>query len=58
MADVVCLLIAGSPRLLTDARLPYESRPLDDEETARAADQLFAMLEAEDGIEDNDARPR
>ena len=34
--------------------IPYDSGPLDDEETAHAADQLFAMLEAEE----NDAHSR
>jgi len=32
--------------------LPFDSGPLDDEETAQAADQIFAALEAEE----NDAR--
>jgi hypothetical protein len=27
--------------------VPWDSGPLDDEETAQAADQLFALLEAE-----------
>jgi hypothetical protein len=28
--------------------VPYDSGPLDDEETARAADQLFAALDADE----------
>jgi hypothetical protein len=28
--------------------VPFESGPLDDSETARAADQLFAMLDADE----------
>jgi hypothetical protein len=28
--------------------IPFDSGPLDDEETAHAADQLFAALEAEE----------
>ena len=28
--------------------LPFDSGPLEDEETAHAADQLFALLDAED----------
>jgi hypothetical protein len=34
--------------------LPFDSGPLEDEETARATDQLFAMLDAEE----NDASSR
>jgi hypothetical protein len=34
--------------------IPFDSGPLDDEETARAGDELFASLDAED----NGARPR
>jgi len=34
--------------------IPFDSGPLDDEETAHAADQLFAGLEAEE----NDAGAR
>jgi hypothetical protein len=34
--------------------LPFDSGPLEDEETARVTDQLFAMLDAEE----NDARRR
>jgi hypothetical protein len=34
--------------------IPFDSGPLDDEETAHAADQLFALLETEE----NDARAR
>jgi len=34
--------------------VPFDSGPLDDEETAHAADGLFALLEAEE----NDAAPR
>ena len=34
--------------------MPFDSGPLDDDETARAADQLFASLDAEE----NDAQPR
>jgi len=34
--------------------VPFDSGPLDDEETARAADELFAMLDAEE----NDAHSR
>jgi hypothetical protein len=34
--------------------LPFDSGPLEDEETARATDQLFAMLDAEE----NEARSR
>ena len=34
--------------------IPFDSGPLDDEETAAAADSLFAMLDAEE----NDARSR
>ena len=34
--------------------IPFDSGPLDDEETAHAADQLFALLDAEE----NDTRPR
>ena len=28
--------------------VPFDSGPLDDEETGRAADELFALLDAED----------
>jgi hypothetical protein len=28
--------------------VPFDSGPLDDEETARAADELFAILDAEE----------
>jgi hypothetical protein len=34
--------------------IPFDSGPLDDEETAHAADALFASLDAEE----NDAAPR
>jgi len=34
--------------------IPFDSGPLDDQETAHAADSLFAMLDAEE----NDARSR
>jgi hypothetical protein len=34
--------------------IPFDSGPLDDEETAHAADQLLALLEAEE----NDTRAR
>jgi hypothetical protein len=34
--------------------IPFDSGPLDDEETAHAADNLFALLDAEE----NDAAPR
>ena len=34
--------------------VPFDSGPLEDEETARAADQLFALLDAEE----NDAGTR
>lgn len=34
--------------------IPFDSGPLDDEETAHAADQLFALLDAEE----NDAGAR
>ena len=34
--------------------MPFDSGPLDDQETADAADRLFAMLDAEE----NDARSR
>jgi predicted nucleotidyltransferase len=34
--------------------IPFDSGPLDDEETAHAADDLFALLDAEE----NDAAPR
>jgi hypothetical protein len=34
--------------------MPFESGPLEDEETARARDQLFAVLDAEE----NDASTR
>jgi hypothetical protein len=34
--------------------IPFDSGPLDDQETADAADSLFAMLDADE----NDARPR
>ena len=34
--------------------IPFDSGPLDDEETAHAADHLFALLDAEE----NDAGPR
>ncbi|HWZ31352.1 MAG TPA: hypothetical protein VNX18_08470 [Bryobacteraceae bacterium] len=34
--------------------IPFDSGPLDDEETAHAADQLFALLDAEE----NDTSPR
>ena len=34
--------------------IPFDSRPLEDEETAHAADALFALLEAEE----NDAGSR
>ena len=34
--------------------IPFDSGPLDDSETAHAADSLFAMLDAEE----NDTRPR
>jgi hypothetical protein len=34
--------------------VPFDSGPLDDEETARAADQLFTLLDAEE----NDAGTR
>jgi hypothetical protein len=34
--------------------IPFDSGPLDDQETADAADSLFAMLDAEE----NDARSR
>lgn len=33
--------------------LPFDSGPLDDDETARAADDLFALLDSED-----ETRPR
>lgn len=36
--------------------IPYDSGPLDDEEIAGAADQLFAMLDAEE--EENDSSSR
>jgi hypothetical protein len=34
--------------------IPFDSGPLDDEETAHAADQLFALLDAEE----NETCPR
>jgi hypothetical protein len=34
--------------------IPFDSGPLDDQETADAADSLFAMLDANE----NDTRPR
>ena len=34
--------------------VPFDSGPLDDEETAQAADELFAILDAEE----NDAKSR
>jgi hypothetical protein len=34
--------------------IPFDSGPLDDEETSSAADELFAALDAEE----NDAAPR
>jgi hypothetical protein len=34
--------------------IPFDSGPLDDQETARAADELFAQLDAEE----NDTRAR
>ena len=34
--------------------VPFESGPLDDEETAQAADELFAILDAEE----NEAKSR
>jgi hypothetical protein len=37
--------------------MPFDSGPLDDEETARAADAIFSMLDAEEAGE-NDAASR
>jgi hypothetical protein len=37
--------------------IPFDSGPLDDDETASAADQLFALLDAEE-TEDNDSSSR
>ncbi len=37
--------------------IPFDSGPLDDEETARAADAIFSMLDAEEARE-NDATSR
>ena len=37
--------------------IPFDSGPLDDEETARAADEIFSMLDAEEAGE-NDAASR
>ncbi|MDP2996531.1 MAG: hypothetical protein Q8N47_03520 [Bryobacterales bacterium] len=34
--------------------VPFDSGPLDDEETARAADEMFALLDAEE----NEAKTR
>ena len=34
--------------------VPFDSGPLDDEETAHAADQLFALLD----MEENESSPR
>ena len=34
--------------------IPFDSGPLDDEETAHAADNLFGLLD----VEENDAAPR
>lgn len=31
--------------------IPFDSGPLDDEETARAADEIFSMLDAEEADE-------
>lgn len=36
---------------------PFDSGPLDDEETARAADEIFNMMDAEEAYE-NDASSR
>lgn len=51
-------LAAKDKRAFTDEFLkwavPFDSGPLDDEETAHAADQLLALLEAEE----NDTRAR
>lgn len=37
--------------------IPFDSGPLDDEETTRAADNLFMMLDEEEAA-DNDANSR
>lgn len=37
--------------------IPFDSGPLDDEETARAADEIFGMLDSEDAAA-NDAPSR
>ena len=37
--------------------IPFDSGPLDDEETARASDQIFRMLDAEEA-DQNDAPSR
>jgi hypothetical protein len=37
--------------------LPFDSGPLDDEETARAGDEVFSKLDAEEA-DQNDATPR
>jgi hypothetical protein len=33
--------------------IPFDSGPLGDEETARAADEIFSMLDAEEAHEDD-----
>jgi hypothetical protein len=37
--------------------IPFDSGPLDDEETARAADEIFRLLNVE-ATDENDAYPR